>query len=34
VVGLIKDIPTCRELIERMVAEARSRLATCGAAFA
>ena len=34
VVGLIKDIPTCRELIERMVAEARSRLAACGAAFA
>ena len=34
VVGLITDIPTCGELIERMVAEARSRLAVCGAAFA
>ena len=32
-VGLIEDIPGCAELIERMVAEARARLAAVGACF-
>lgn len=34
VVGLIDDIPTCDELIQRMVAECRQRLAAGAAAFA
>ena len=33
IVGLIDDIPSCAELIERMVAECRERLAVAGAAF-
>jgi NAD(P)H-dependent flavin oxidoreductase YrpB (nitropropane dioxygenase family) len=32
-VGLIDDIPSCAELIERMVAEARTRLAAASACF-
>ena len=34
VVGLIDDVPTCAELIERMVAECRQRLAAAAATFA
>ena len=34
VVGLIDDVPTCSELIQRMVAECRQRLAAGAAAFA
>jgi nitronate monooxygenase len=30
VVGLIKDIPSCRELIERIVRECREALAAAG----
>ena len=33
VVGLIDDIPSCAELIERMVEECRERLAVAQAAF-
>jgi nitronate monooxygenase len=32
-VGLIEDIPSCAELLERMVAKARARLAAAGACF-
>jgi NADH:quinone reductase (non-electrogenic) len=31
VVGLIDDVPTCAELIERIVAECRERLAIASA---
>ena len=34
VIGLIDDVPTCAELIERMVAECRERLGASSAAFA
>jgi len=34
VVGLIDDVPTCEQLIQRMVRECRERLAACAAAFA
>jgi len=30
VIGLIKDIPTCKELIERIVRECREALAAAG----
>jgi len=33
-IGLIDDIPTCAELIERMVAECRERLAAASRSFA
>jgi nitronate monooxygenase len=33
VVGLIDDIPSCDELIQRMVGECRQRLAAGAAAF-
>jgi len=33
VIGLIKDVPTCAELIERIVAECRERLRLAAASF-
>jgi len=31
VIGLINDLPTCKDLIERIVRECRASLATAGA---